>query len=122
MPRPRINANFFNNWSPVMAYMLGFIYADGCLVEYKNGCHGLDITSKDIGHLRLLKKQLGAGHKIGRKERGYRIQVRNQNIYANLIKLGLVPRKSKVLDFPKMPETYLSHFIRGLITVPITSF
>ena len=29
--------------------LLGFIAADGCLVEHANGHHGLDITSKDRG-------------------------------------------------------------------------
>lgn len=97
-----------------MAYVLGFIYADGCLVEHKNGYHGLDITSKDLGHLRLIKKQLGAEHKIGKKERGYRIQVRNRDVYNDLIKVGLTPRKSKTIKFPKFPEEYSPHFVRGL--------
>ncbi|MDP2941375.1 MAG: LAGLIDADG family homing endonuclease [Candidatus Omnitrophota bacterium] len=97
-----------------MAYILGFIFADGCLVEYKNGYHGLDITSKDLGHLRLIKEQLKAEHKIGEKERGYRIQVRNSYIYNDLLKLGLTPRKSKTIAFPEIPKSYFSHFIRGL--------
>lgn len=97
-----------------MAYILGFIFADGCLVEHKNGYHGLDITSKDLGILKLMKKQLGAEHKIGRKERGYNIQIRNKNIYNDLIKLGLTPRKSKVVKFPQLPNKYSPDFIRGL--------
>ena len=97
-----------------MAYILGFIFADGCLVEHKNGYHGLDITSKDIGHLRLIKKQLKAEHKISKKERGYRIEIRNRDIYNDLIKLGLTPRKSKIIKFPQIPQRYSSPFIRGL--------
>jgi len=97
-----------------MAYILGFIFADGCLVEHKNGYHGLDITSKDLKHLRLIKQHLKAGHRIGRKERGYRIQIRNKQIYGDLIKLGLTPRKSKIVRFPKIPNRHFFHFIRGL--------
>lgn len=114
MPKPKVNVDFFSNWSPSMAYILGFIFADGCLVEHKNGYHGLDITSKDIEILKLMKKQLKAEHKIGRKERGYRIQIRNKNIYNDLIKLELTPRKSKIIKFPNLPNRYSSHFIRGL--------
>jgi hypothetical protein len=97
-----------------MAYILGFIFADGCLVEHKNGYHGLDITSKDIERLVLIKRQLKAEHRIGRKERGYRIQIRNRQIYCDLIRLGLIPKKSKRIRFPEIPKVYLSHFIRGL--------
>ncbi len=97
-----------------MAYILGFIFADGCLVEHKNGYHGLDITSKDIELLRSIKDKLSAGHKIGHKERGYRLQIRNRNIYSKLIELGLTPRKSKVIKFPKIPKKYSHDFIRGL--------
>jgi len=110
----KVNENFFKIWSPAMAYILGFIFADGCLVEHKNGYHGLDITSKDLKHLRLIKEQLKAEHKIGKKERGYRIQIRNRQIYSDLIRLGLTPRKSKRIRFPKIPKGYFAHFIRGL--------
>ncbi|MFH1413927.1 MAG: hypothetical protein ABIG56_03690 [Candidatus Omnitrophota bacterium] len=114
MLRPKINAKFFSSWSSAMAYILGFIFADGCLVEHKNGYHGLDITSKDIKHLVLIKQKLKSGHKIGRKERGYRIQIRNRQIYNDLIRLGLIPRKSERARFPTIPKRYLAHFIRGL--------
>lgn len=97
-----------------MAYVLGFIYADGCLIEHKNGYNGLDITSKDLGILRLIKRQLKAEHKIGKKERGYRLQIRNKNIYKDLLTYGLTPRKSKTIIFPNIPKKYSSHFIRGL--------
>jgi len=97
-----------------MAYVLGFIFADGCLVQHKNGYHGLDITSKDMRHLRLIRQQLSAEHKIGKKERGYRIQIRNRKICSDLISLGLIARKSKRVRFPKIPKAFFSHFVRGL--------
>ena len=114
MPRPKVNTKFFNRWSPDMAYILGFIFADGCLVEHRNGYHGLDITSKDLQLLRLIKERLDAEHKISRKERGYHIQIRNQEIYNSLLRLGLTPRKSKTIKFPIIPKRHSSHFIRGL--------
>lgn len=97
-----------------MAYVLGFIFADGCLVEHKNGYHGLDITSKDLEHLVAIKRELDAEHAIGRKERGYRLQIRNRDIYKDLLKLGLTPRKSKTIRLPEIPREYSSHFVRGL--------
>ncbi len=97
-----------------MAYILGFIFADGCLVEHNNGYYGLDITSKDLSHLKAIKHELGAEHKIGKKEGAYRIQIRNKNIYSALLQLGLTPRKSKTINLPVLPKKYFSHFIRGL--------
>jgi intein/homing endonuclease len=114
MPKPKVNDRFFSEWSPAMAYVLGFIYADGCLIEHKNGYNGLDITSKDLGLLRLIKKHLESEHKISSKERGYRLQIRNKNIYKDLLACGLIPRKSKIISFPDIPKKFAGHFIRGL--------
>lgn len=96
-----------------MAYILGIITTDGCLVEHKNGFHGLDITSKDKVLLERIKTILCAEHKIGKKPRGYRLQIRNRILYADLLKLGLTPRKTKTKIFPKVPKQYLPDFIRG---------
>jgi hypothetical protein len=41
-----VNSDFFKDWSPVMAYCLGFIYADGSLHRSARG-HYLTITSTD---------------------------------------------------------------------------
>lgn len=96
-----------------MAYILGFIVTDGCLVEHANGYHGLDITSRNDRLLALIKKEMRAGHKIGKKTRGYRLQIRNRKIYNDLLKLGLTPRKSKILRFPVVLNEFLADFIRG---------
>lgn len=96
-----------------MAYIFGFIAADGCLIEYKNGYHGIDITSKDIELLKGIKDEMSSEHKIGKKERGYRLQIRNKTIYSDLLNLGLTPRKSKSITFPKVPRKFLHDFIRG---------
>ncbi|MFC1699516.1 hypothetical protein ACFL1I_06145 [Candidatus Omnitrophota bacterium] len=96
-----------------MAYVLGVIATDGCLVEYGNGYHGFDITSKDKILLKQIKKTMQAEHKIGEKERGSRLQVRNRKIYSDLLRLGLTPRKSRTIKFLNIPKKYLSDFVRG---------
>lgn len=113
MPRPVVNGTFFSKWSREMAYVLGVITADGCLVEHANGYHGLDITLKDYGWLEQIRLVLGSTHKIGSKPRGYRLQIRHQTIYGDLICLGLTPCKSKTLCFPTVETTYLPDFARG---------
>ena len=72
------------------------------------------VLFKDKKHLILIKQRLKAEHKIGKKERGYRIQIRNKQIYSDLLKFGLTPNKSKIIKFPKVPKERFAHFIRGL--------
>ncbi len=96
-----------------MAYILGIITTDGCLVEHKNGYPGLDITSKDRDLLEEIKSRIEAGHKIGKKMRCYRLQIRNRILYNDLLKLGLTPRKTKTKIFPEVPKEYLPDFVRG---------
>jgi hypothetical protein len=96
-----------------MAYLLGVICADGCLVEHANGYHCLNITSKDLAWLQQIKQTLQAQHKIGRKRRAYQIQIRNHAIYNSLLDLSLTPRKSKTLRLPPVPPDAFPDFVRG---------
>ena len=97
-----------------MAYVLGVIASDGCLVQHANGSHGVDITTKDYQWLYEIREVLKSTHKIGKKPRGYRLQIRNQIIYRSLLDLGLTPRKSKILQLPFVPTDMLPHFSRGV--------
>ena len=47
MPRPKVNGDFFKTWSNDMAYVLGCIVTDGCLIEHKNGYNTLNITNNN---------------------------------------------------------------------------
>jgi hypothetical protein len=67
--RTGVNTQFFLSWSQEMAYVLGVICADGCLVEHANGYHGLNITTKDLSWLQQLRHTLQAEQSIGRKDR-----------------------------------------------------
>jgi len=108
-----VDSQFFTRWSADMAYLLGVICADGCLVEHANGHHCLNITSKDLTWLQQIKHTLQAQHKIGWKRRAYQLQIRNQVIYHSLLDLGLTPRKSKTLRLPPVPPDAFPDFVRG---------
>lgn len=60
------NENFFKKWSPEMAYVLGFIAADGSLVENKCGAHFLDICSTDKEIIYRIKRILKSNHKVSK--------------------------------------------------------
>lgn len=120
MNRPKANSNFFKVWSNDMAYILGFIVTDGCLVEHKNGYHALNITNKNRSILKKMLRVMGSNHKISIKPRGgipnnkyFQIQIRDRHIYGDLLRLGLTPRKSKTVRLPRIPNEFFGDFIRG---------
>ena len=102
-----------------MAYVLGFFTADGNMIRNKRGAHFIEFTNTDKDLLQKIRKLICPEHKISIRDRNgnwrtaYRIQIGSKKIYDDLITLGLSERKSKKIEFPKVPKEYLSHFVRG---------
>ena len=120
MSRPKANSNFFKNWSNNMAYILGFIVTDGCLVEHENGYNALNITNKNREILKDILTVMDSGHKISIKHRGgvpnlayFQIQIRDKVIYKDLLRIGITPRKSKTIKVPNVPHEFFGSFVRG---------
>jgi len=114
------NENFFSKWNSVMAYVLGYIFADGNINWNPEKCYrSLTITAaeKDRCHLekiRLITKNTKPLlYSISTKS--YRFIINNKTICKDLMKLGITPRKSLTVKFPFVPEKFLRHFIRGVI-------
>lgn len=107
--------------SPEKAYWLGFICADGCI--YKDGGK-LTIMVKDREICEKFKAAIKSDHKISdrevydkRTDKIYTessIQITNTLFVSNLINLGVTFKKSSVLSFPDIKESYYSYFIAGL--------
>ena len=98
-----LNQDFFKKWSSQMAYLLGYIAADGTVSIGKRGNCYLAIESIDKELPSMLKKAMGAGHKISvfkrRKEwrTVYRLQIGSKTVVGDLKNLGIVPKKTKRL-------------------------
>ncbi len=116
-----VNENFFKSWTPNMAYILGYLYADGSLenADYLRGRY-LRLTSIDKELIDSTKRVLQSGHKIvvvspgstARQVR-YFLRIGNHVLYNDLIKLGLFPNKSLTMKFPEIDPEFLPYFIRG---------
>lgn len=104
-------------WSPELAYLVGLITTDGCLSS--DGRH-IDFTTNDKELIGFFKKFLNLKNKIARKRSGYtkrwsayHIQFGNVTLYKWLVKIGLMPNKSKQLKSLLIPDEYFFDFLRG---------
>ncbi|PIP23502.1 MAG: hypothetical protein COX90_02920 [Candidatus Nealsonbacteria bacterium CG_4_10_14_0_2_um_filter_38_17] len=113
------NEDFFKKWSSEMAYVLGFILADGSLIISRRGAKYVEIETVDGDLLNLIKEKLNSDLKISERQRNkkwkkaYRLQIGSKEIFNDLLKLGIKPRKTGSETMPKVPMDYLRDFIRG---------
>ncbi|KKU90825.1 MAG: Intein-containing protein [Candidatus Jorgensenbacteria bacterium GW2011_GWA1_48_11] len=104
-------------WSPEFAYALGLLVTDGNLSP--DGRH-INFTSKDEDLVRSFKKCLNLSNKIGKKSREkekikryHVVQFGDIKFYEFLLKIGLMPNKSKKLSDLEIPKEYFFDFLRG---------
>lgn len=116
----KFNKEFFNKWSLEMAYVLGFLFADGHVFINPRGSCYFGFTSTDKGIIYKIRKVLESNHKVGVKKRrsgwktGYVLQIGNKDIFTNLKRnFGIIPNKSLVIEFPKIPKEFFGDFLRG---------
>jgi hypothetical protein len=121
-----VNRDFFKTWTPQMAYVLGFIYADGTLDAGKKNTKTkttiapprCSISQKSPEILEKIKVLMSCNRKLYKtknRPRGYiyRLDLTDKEIYEDLLKVGLTPAKSLNVKFPEMPTECIRHFIRG---------
>jgi hypothetical protein len=116
-----VNEKFFKKWSSIMAYLLGYIYADGHLIDtpQMRGKY-LNITSIDKDSILRIRNWLSSKHRILIKKSHFSgskdcfvLRIGSHKIYNDLFGLGLYPNKSLTINLPKIPQKYFWHFIRG---------
>lgn len=108
------NSIFENGLNKINAYILGFIYADGCLYYSKHTKrYRITISSKDYDLISNIHSLMTPKKKLYRDGQNYQVVTSNE-IDINFIKdLGVQERKTYNLTFPNIEEKYYSHFIRG---------
>jgi hypothetical protein len=116
-----MNKNFFKSWSPAMAYVLGVLYTDGSLNPGSNTkkSPSFGIFQKEPELLEKVLALMESNAKLHFREQrgiagaGYMFSIADEDIYEDLLKLGLSPNKSHSLVFPNIEPSYVKHFIRG---------
>lgn len=112
-----VNQEFSKKWSHKMAYVLGFITADGNLQKTEGG-HLIHIASDDYDVIAKIKTAMGMMGRILEKKRengkiSYSLRFSDKVIFNDLLKLGITPQKSLVVKPPSIPEKFLWDYIRG---------
>jgi hypothetical protein len=113
------------------AYWLGFLFADGCIMEMKLpsgktipqtvqislGIKDIEILYKFMKDIDLQKNiYIGtATYDKGRESSQYcRLQIGSSKMCSDLISYGCIPRKTHKLEFPNnLPTEFINDFIRG---------
>jgi len=101
-----------------MAYVLGFIYADGSIYPSERGKY-TTVMSTDKPIIFKIKKWLESGHTIreenppGNRKQRFTLRIGNKELYESLKGLGLYPSKSLTVKLPNIPAKYFKDFLRG---------
>src|SRR3989344_301385 len=120
------NENFFKTWSPSMAYVLGFISADGAVIDARKSsrtCY-TSISSNDIELLEQIKTAMNSKHTVKKRlahytkfkngvyfcKDSYVLRFGSKIMFQDLVNLGVTPRKSLRLKIPPVPNIYLPYF------------
>jgi hypothetical protein len=127
------NKDFFKIWTPEMAWVLGFLAADGNVRFVNNdpkraGRITVNIHQKDIdvlqkiltvmestSRIRLVEcKRMAPNSKKETIAHMCVIEINSTELTNDVVKLGITPKKSHTLQWnPDIPKQYISHFIRG---------
>jgi len=111
---------FFSRDNIESFYWAGFIAADGCLLDGRNRkILTISLATKDRQHLKLFKQSIkfnGIIQEVSNK--GFyscRVSIESHDIFNDLARFNVVPRKSLIYTFPKWLTNHplVNHFMRG---------
>ena len=122
------NFDFFKKWTDEMAYVLGFLYADGCIVDaVSSRTQYIQFNSNDKEILEKIRRVMESGHPLGVRPphpvihkngtyisaESFILRIGSRKMFNDLIHFGIIPNKSKIIKFPTIPNKHLGPFIRG---------
>lgn len=116
-----INHKKMNGWNKEIAYILGFILADGYIMyktkERNETSLQIEIADYDVDILNKIKSYLEFEGPVAISNRGtVKLNISNMMIIEELIRKGY-PIKNKTFStkwIENIPTQYVNHFIRGI--------
>jgi hypothetical protein len=112
----KVNDDYFKKWSPNMAYILGFWFADGNIGKRNSYIFNITQNKKDKYLLEAILREMKSDYPLAFVPSCdcYGFHICSKSIYDDIIKLGGKERKSLDVKFPHVPKKYLPDFVRGL--------
>jgi hypothetical protein len=97
------------------AYWLGFLAADGAIFcNDRQYSITLDLQPRDLHWLERFRDSIAPGAKITRHgTRSCSVSIGSKEMYSDLLALGIGPRKSNTLEWPRLPEAFVMTFLLG---------
>lgn len=110
----KVNHSYFSTIdSHEKAYLLGILFADGCVMKKSNQVH---LISNDYDLLEFFKKEICFTGEIKQNplhKNAKFVAFSSIEMKRDLIKLGCIPQKSLVLEFPEIEDKYFWTFLLG---------
>lgn len=100
-----------------MAYVLGFLYADGNITETSRDTYYTAVYSSDRSLISAIRKLLESNHTLSPRhsETGtwYRFQIGSKQLFTSLLARGLKPNKTARITLPNIPSVFFGDFVAG---------
>lgn len=116
MPNIQVNNDYFSNQNANMAYIMGFLAADGNISKKGNRIQS-QLSIKDKNHLEMIQKEIGGCEVYEYLSNGYKScgwHCYSAQIKNDLAKYGIIPHKTGTLKMPiVLDKQYWKDFIRG---------
>lgn len=101
------------------AYVIGFLMADGYVIEQKRGrtnTWGITLQTQDKYMLEKFRDLVGCDNELGHSRNEYVFIAASQHMVDALSKYNIIPRKCKVVSFPynTIPKCFYRHVVRGI--------
>jgi intein-encoded DNA endonuclease-like protein len=120
------NLDFFEKNSPNLAYIAGFLFADGCLKERiltndKTYNLSVSLNEKDLNIIEFICDCIGLSYDKIRSIPARRgdpqkmICIGHKNLGQLMDRWGIIPNKTYNFKAPEINDELLPHFIRGWI-------
>lgn len=115
--RGEVNDAFFDEVTPVSAFVLGFWLADGCLQYNPQGTPIIGFKQIHPEILEYIRSVMGVENGVAGPDscNGYALRISSNRLKAALFELcGFqLERKRRTAEYPRI-QKYHNHFIRGL--------